>query len=142
MEPVYSVTVTAKGGREGSVWTENGPLNLELTTPSILGGQGQLRTNYLELFGASIAACYQNAVQQAAGIDDHADETFADVAVQVDVMKDPERGGHRLSVLLHVKFYGGRFNELLDQRVIDEASGFCPLIKALEGECDFAIRKY
>jgi len=142
METVYSVTVNAKGGREGSVWTEDGPLNLELTTPSILGGQGQLRTNYLELFGASIAACYQNAVQQAAGIDDHADETFADVAAQVDVMKDPERGGHRLSILLHVKFYGGRFNELLDQRVIDEASGFCPLIKALEGECDFAIRKY
>ncbi|MEM1503138.1 hypothetical protein RG959_06930 [Domibacillus sp. 8LH] len=81
-------------------------------------------------------------MQQAAGIDDHADETFVDVAAQVDVLKDPERGGHRLSIMLYVKFYGGRFNELLDQRVMDEASGFGPLIKALEGECDFAIRKY
>ncbi|WP_046175220.1 OsmC family protein [Domibacillus indicus] len=144
MEPVYSVTVNAQGGREGKVWTEEGPLNLELTTPAVLGGKGQLRTSYLELFGASIAACYQNAIQQAAGIDDHdnPDEVFADVAAQVDVLKDPERGGHRLSVVLHVKFYGGRFNELLDLRVIDEASGFCPLIKALEGECDFAIRRY
>ncbi|MCI2253292.1 hypothetical protein L2D08_02800 [Domibacillus sp. PGB-M46] len=81
-------------------------------------------------------------MQQAAGIDDHADETFVDVGAQVDVSKNPERGGRRLSIMLHVKFYGGRFNELLDQRAIDEASGFGPLIKALEGECDFTIRKY
>lgn len=142
MEPVYSVTVNANGGREGKVYTEDGPLSLDVTTPEIFGGKGQFRPNYLELFGASIAACYQNAVQQAVGIDDHAEEAFADVSAQIDVVKDPERGGHRLSVLLHVKFFGGRYSDILDQRVFDEASGLCPLVKALEGECDFAVRKY
>ncbi|MCI2253291.1 hypothetical protein L2D08_02795 [Domibacillus sp. PGB-M46] len=57
MEPVYSVTVNAKGGWEGSVWTEEGSLNLELTTPSIFGGQEQLRTNYPELFGRRFNCC-------------------------------------------------------------------------------------
>lgn len=145
LEPVYSVTVNAKGGREGSVYTDNELLNLDLTTPAVFGGKGQQRASYLDLFAASLAACYQNAVQEAAHIDDAPDQagdTFADVAAQVDVVKDPERGGHRLHITLHVKFYGGVYNELLDQRVFDQASGLCPLIKALEGECDFSIRKY
>lgn len=141
-EPVYSTIVSVKGGRDGNVTSENGFLDLALTTPKVLGGKELDRANHLELLGAAIAACYSNAVQEAAKIDEHAEEAFADISTKIDVVKDPERGGYKLAITLLVKFFEGRYSDILDQRVIDEASGLCPIIKALEGECDFGIRIY
>ncbi|MBM7647339.1 organic hydroperoxide reductase OsmC/OhrA [Bacillus ectoiniformans] len=140
-DAVYSTLVTVKGGREGNVSSDHGNFNLDITTPEAFGGQGTPKGSYLDLLGAALASCYSNALQEAARIDDHVEEAFADVATQIDVLKDPERGGFKLRITLLVKLFGGRYSDILDQRVFDEASGLCPLLKALEGECELLVRK-
>jgi lipoyl-dependent peroxiredoxin len=40
MPPLYSTKVVAKGGRHGSIRSEDGLLDLSLAMPKVLGGNG------------------------------------------------------------------------------------------------------
>ena len=64
MAPLYSTRVTAKGGRHGSVRSEDGLLKLNLALPKSLGGNGGA-TNPEQLFAAGYSACFENAVLRA-----------------------------------------------------------------------------
>ena len=41
MEPLYTATVTANGGREGHVKSEDGIIDLDVRQPKELGGSGE-----------------------------------------------------------------------------------------------------
>jgi lipoyl-dependent peroxiredoxin len=61
MPPLYSTKVIARGGRHGSVRSEDGLLDLSLALPKSLGGRGGA-TNPDQLFAAGYAACFENAL--------------------------------------------------------------------------------
>lgn len=66
MKTLYESAATAVGGREGRVSTEDGKIDLELSLPKGLGGDGGKGTNPEQLFGSAYAACFGGAVQMVA----------------------------------------------------------------------------
>ena len=66
MNILYTATATASGGREGSVRSSDGILDLPLSMPKELGGSGRAATNPEQLFAAGYAACFENALLRAA----------------------------------------------------------------------------
>ena len=62
MTPLYTATATATGGREGRVRTDEGTLDLALSMPKGLGGNGAAGTNPEQLFAAGYSACFGSAL--------------------------------------------------------------------------------
>jgi lipoyl-dependent peroxiredoxin len=66
MHALYTATATAVGGRNGSIKSSDGVLNLQLAHPKELGGPGGAATNPEQLFAAGYAACFENALLRVA----------------------------------------------------------------------------
>jgi lipoyl-dependent peroxiredoxin len=79
MPVLYSTKVIAKGGRHGSVRSDDGLLDLSLAMPKTLGGSGGA-TNPEQLFAAGYAACFENALLR---VSREARHHFSDDQVEV-----------------------------------------------------------
>jgi Ohr subfamily peroxiredoxin len=63
MKALYTAHATAAGGgREGAASTSDKVLDVRLTTPKELGGNGATGTNPEQLFALGYAACFQSAL--------------------------------------------------------------------------------
>jgi Ohr subfamily peroxiredoxin len=62
MKTLYEASSTVSGGRKGHVSTNDGKLELELSVPKGLGGDGGTGTNPEQLFGSAYAACFGGAL--------------------------------------------------------------------------------
>ena len=60
---LYRAQATSTGGREGTSRSSDGILDVKLTTPKELGGNGLPGTNPEQLFSAGYAACFLSALQ-------------------------------------------------------------------------------
>ena len=63
---MYKASSIAVGGRKGHVTTNDGKLELDLSVPNGLGGDGGSGTNPEQLFGSAYAACFAGALQLVA----------------------------------------------------------------------------
>ena len=63
MKTLYEAVSVATGGRGGHVKSEDGPIDLPLSEPKAVGGDGGDGTNPEELFGCAYAACFGGALQ-------------------------------------------------------------------------------
>jgi len=63
---MYKASSIAVGGRKGHVTTNDGKLELDLSVPKGLGGDGGSGTNPEQLFGSAYAACFAGALQLVA----------------------------------------------------------------------------
>lgn len=61
--PLYTAKATAVGGRAGNVKSDDGVLDLALTRPKAMGGDGSAGTNPEQLFAAAYSACFESAVR-------------------------------------------------------------------------------
>ena len=64
---LYTAHATSTGGREGTSKSDDGVLDLKLTTPKGLGGNGAVGTNPEQLFAAGYSACFIGAMKFVAG---------------------------------------------------------------------------
>ena len=64
---LYSATATATGGRDGRAATEDGSLDVKLSTPKELGGAGGEGNNPEQLFAAGYSACFLGAMKAVSG---------------------------------------------------------------------------
>ena len=64
---LYTAHATSTGGREGTSKTDDGVLDVKLTTPKALGGNGAVGTNPEQLFAAGYSACFIGAMKFVAG---------------------------------------------------------------------------
>ena len=63
---LYKTAATATGGREGQARTQDGSLDVKLSTPKELGGGGGTGNNPEQLFAAGYSACFGSAVSHVA----------------------------------------------------------------------------
>jgi len=66
MHALYTASATAVNGRNGSIKSSDGVLDLKLAYPKELGGPGGAATNPEQLFAAGYAACFENALLRVA----------------------------------------------------------------------------
>ena len=60
---LYTAHATSTGGRDGTSKTDDGILDVKLTTPKDLGGNGAPGTNPEQLFAAGYSACFIGAMK-------------------------------------------------------------------------------
>ncbi len=136
MSPLYFTTVTAVGGRNGTVSSADGLLDLRLAVPEGLGGKGGA-TNPEQLFAAGYAACFGNAVIHVTRNKDRKIRDD-DVEVAATVGIGPKgSGGFGLTVALDVTLAG--VDQETADAIVAEAHETCPYSNATRGNIDIAL---
>lgn len=126
MKTLYKATVTASGGREGHVKSEDGVIDMNLSAPKGLGGKGEKNTNPEQLFAAGYAACFGSALQVVAK-DQNVDLGDFNVTATVGIGKTDE-GDLQLSVILDSYIPG--VDITTGENLVNEAHEICPYSRA------------
>lgn len=136
MRALYSTTVNAVGGRNGTVRSTDGLLDLTLAMPSALGGRGGA-TNPEQLFAAGYAACFGNALIHVARNKEHKIKD-GDVEVRATVGLEPNgSGGFALAVALDVTLAG--VDQATAEAIVAQAHEVCPYSNATRGNIDVVL---
>jgi len=135
MPPLYSTKVVAKGGRHGSVRSEDGLLDLSLALPKALGGNGGA-TNPEQLFAAGYAACFENAVLHVSReARHHFTDDQVEVVAEIGLTRN-EQGSFVLSASLAVTLAG--VDQATGEDFVQRAHQICPYSNAIRGNVDVA----
>ena len=67
MAILYTAHASATGGRTGNAKSDDGRLEVTLSTPKELGGDGGAGTNPEQMFAAGYSACFLGAMKFVAG---------------------------------------------------------------------------
>jgi Ohr subfamily peroxiredoxin len=132
----YTTKATATGGRDGSARSEDGVLDIKLSTPKELGGAGGDGTNPEQLFAAGYSACFIGALKAVgAGMKI---KVPADVTVTATVGIGPRsEGGFGITADLLVNLPGLDREEA--QKLVDAAHQVCPYSNATRGNVDVGL---
>jgi Ohr subfamily peroxiredoxin len=132
----YRTSATANGGRDGRTRTEDGKLNLQLSTPTQLGGPGGEGTNPEQLFALGYAACFLGALNFAAHQLKLQVPTGAAVTATVGI-GIRSQGSFGLDVELAVTLPGVERDDA--QRLVEAAHQTCPYSNATRGNIDVRL---
>lgn len=139
MEVLYSAHATASGGgrEDGRSATDDGKIDVRLSTPTEMGGKGGEGTNPEQLFATGYAACYLGALRLVSGKSGYPVGADTKVTATVGFGKNTKGEGFNLAVALKVTDHG------LEQPIIDEliykAHAVCPYSNATRGNVDVAL---
>ena len=102
INPLYTATATATGGRNGHTESDDGMVKVDLSVPKAMGGPGKPGTATPEhLFAAGYAACFGGALDFV-GKQQKKDASKAKITAAVSI-GPREGGGFGLAVKLHVE---------------------------------------
>lgn len=135
MKTMYTATVTAEGGREGHVTSDDGILDLDLAVPKSMGGKGEHKTNPEQLFAAAYAACYGSALQAIARKHKVKIGDF-NVTASVELGKN-EDGDSQLAVILDSYIPGVDIET--GEMLVNEAHEICPYSRATKDNIDVTL---
>lgn len=131
----YSTDATAWGGRRGRVTSSDTRIDLELSMPKELGGDGGPGTNPEQMFAAGYAACFHSALK-VVGRADKADLSDTQVAAHVSI-GTLESGGFGLAVELDVTI--PRVDYETAVALVEKAHEVCPYSNATRGNIDVIL---
>ena len=136
MKVLYTAVATADGGRAGGeVRSSDGNLELPISPPKELGGEGA-GTNPEQLFAAGYAACFHSAVMIVARRMDQ-DATGSTVTAHVD-FGTIGGGAFGLGVELHVDLPNVSDPEARDA-IVEKAHEVCPYSNATRGNIEVKL---
>jgi osmotically inducible protein OsmC len=102
INPLYTATATATGGRNGHTESDDGMVKVDLSVPKAMGGPGKPGTATPEhLFAAGYAACFGGALDFV-GKQHKKDASKAKITAAVSI-GPREGGGFGIAVRLHVE---------------------------------------
>ena len=134
---VYTAVATSLGdGRNGSARTSDGRLEVQLATPTEMGGSGE-GTNPEQLFALGYAACFHSAMK---GVGGQLGIPVVESAVTAEVGIGPLDGGqgYGLVIALHVEL-GGGISDDDAQRLVETAHRVCPYSNATRGNVEVTL---
>ncbi|GAA4257517.1 organic hydroperoxide resistance protein (plasmid) [Azospirillum brasilense] len=124
-------THTSAGGRDGTARSDDGRLNIALSSPGSSGGG----TNPEQLFAAGWSACFIGAMNIAA--QKMRITLPADLAVNAEVDLGTTGTGYGLAARLNVSLPG--LDRGTAETVVQTAHGTCPYSLATRGNIDVTI---
>lgn len=135
MKTLYTTSVTAKGGRDGHVKSENGILELDVRTPKALGGGSDDFTNPEMLFAAGYSACFDSALNLVIKrLKMETGETTVQAKVSIGQI---ENGSFGLAVELDVNVPGVSLEEA--QSLVEQAHQVCPYSNATRNNIEVQL---
>ena len=126
MNVLYKASVTSTSGRDGRAVSSDTNLDVKLSMPKELGGNGAAGTNPEQLFAAGYSACFLSALKFVANQGKVA--VAADAAVRAEVGIGQIDGGFGLDVELFVSLPGT--DAAVAQQLVDNAHQVCPYSNA------------
>ena len=132
---LYTAHATSTGGREGTSKSDDGVLDLKLTTPKGLGGNGAVGTNPEQLFAAGYSACFIGAMKHVAGMQKIT--LPADTSINADVGIGPIPQGFGIQVWLHVHIPG--MEKARREKLVEAAHEVCPYSNATRGNVEVTL---
>ncbi|KAF7772653.1 hypothetical protein PMAN_b0238 [Pseudoalteromonas marina] len=131
----YTAKATATGGREGVAKSDDGRLNVNLSTPKGLGGDDGQGTNPEQLFAAGYAACFIGALKFVAGSEKIA--LPSDTHINSEVSIGAIEGGFGIAVKLAVSL--GDMDKTAAQELVNKAHQVCPYSNATRGNIEVEL---
>lgn len=132
----YTTEATATGGRDGHARSQDGRIDVALSTPKELGGAGGEGSNPEQLFAAGYSACFIGALKVAG--QQLKMKVPADVAVTAKVGIGPRaEGGFGITTDLTVSLPGLEHDQA--QQLVDAAHQICPYSNATRGNVDVGL---
>ncbi len=132
---LYTAHAQATGGREGHAVSSDGALDVKLTTPKELGGNGAAGTNPEQLFAAGYSACFLGAMKFVAMKEKIT--LSSDVTVKAAVGIGPLPTGFGIQVELNISTTGLAKNEA--EALVQKAHVVCPYSNATRGNIDVTL---
>lgn len=132
---LYRAQATATGGREGSAKSSDGVLDVKLTTPKELGGNGAVGTNPEQLFAAGYSACFLGAMKFVAGQKKIALPADTSITGKVGIGQIP--AGFGIEVDLAVSIPGMAKADA--EALVQAAHGVCPYSNATRGNIEVRL---
>jgi len=139
MDVLYKAHATASGGgrEDGRSATDDGKIDVKLSTPTEMGGKGGDGTNPEQLFATGYAACYLGALRLVSGKAGKAVSPDTRVHSTVGFGKNTKGEGFNLDIELKVTDHG------LDRADIDDliqrAHEVCRYSNATRGNVDVRL---
>ncbi|WP_294276476.1 organic hydroperoxide resistance protein [uncultured Chryseobacterium sp.] len=135
MKALYTTKVTATGGRNGRVKSENGVLDTDVKMPKALGGANDDYANPEMLFAAGYAACFDSALNRVISLSKtQTGETSVTAQVSIGQL---ENGGFGLAVELDVNIPGVSRKEA--QSLTEKAHEICPYSNATRNNIEVKL---
>ena len=132
---LYTAHAKATGGRDGKATSSDGVLDVKLTTPKELGGNGATGTNPEQLFAAGYSACFLGAMKYVAMKEKK--QLPADTSIEGAVGIGPLPTGFGIQVELKISAPGMDKGEL--QAIVDKAHIVCPYSNATRGNINVTL---
>lgn len=132
---IYRASVTVTGGREGRAVSADKSLDLTLSTPRELGGNGAPGSNPEQLFAAGYSACFLAALKLVA--------RHSKVALPPDAAIEGTAGigqaatGYGLEIELAISLPG--MERATAQALVAAAHKVCPYSNATRGNVDVTL---
>ena len=134
MSALYTAKATAIGGRNGTVRSDDGLIDLQLALPAGLGGKGDA-TNPEQLFAMGYAACFDSAMNHVApSLGLKPEQSSTSVAVGIGQKAD---GAFALDLDITITVKG--LNEQDARKLIEKAHEVCPYSNATRGNVDVRL---
>ena len=122
------------GGRAGTTKSEDGIIDLKLTVPKSMGGDGAPGTNPEQLFASGYSACFGGALGVVARMQ-KISIGAPEITGKVSIGKEGE--GYKLSVELEGHFPGMPKEQA--QALMEAAHKVCPYSNATRGNIDVKL---
>ena len=132
---LYTAHGSATGGREGVGHSSDHVLDVTLTTPKELGGNGATGTNPEQLFAVGYAACFLGAMKVVAGREKVA--LPADTTIDSSVGIGPQGSAFGIEVALKVTVPG--MDHAQAEALVEKAHQVCPYSNATRGNIDVKL---
>ncbi|MBN8924403.1 MAG: organic hydroperoxide resistance protein [Rhodanobacter sp. 68-29] len=132
---LYRAHAKATGGRDGHAVSSDGVLDVKLTTPKELGGNGTTGTNPEQLFAAGYSACFLGALKFVAGQQKLVLPTDTTIEGNVGIGPIPTGFGIEVELKIHIPGLDHAEAEALVQK----AHVVCPYSNATRGNIDVSL---
>lgn len=132
---LYTAHATSTGGREGGSKSDDGVLDVKLTTPKAMGGSGATGTNPEQLFAAGYSACFLGAMKHVASMQKI--QLPAETSIDADVGIGPIPQGFGIEVALHVSIPG--MDKDTAKKLVETAHQVCPYSNATRGNIEVTL---
>ena len=132
---LYTAHATSTGGRDGTSKSDDGVLDLKLTVPKGLGGNGAVGTNPEQLFAAGYSACFIGAMKHVAGMQKIKLPDNTSIDASVGIGQIPQGFGIQVWLKVHIP----DMDKAQAEKIVTAAHQVCPYSNATRGNVEVTL---